>query len=446
MNPEADCDTHPCIPGNLDYLHGRIFDVQEEIPPRNRPPMNEMLTPEEAQRTILDRIRPLGVERVPLLEAMDRILAEDIRARYDNPPLDNSAMDGYAVRYSDVKGATPRQPGELDVIEDIPAGRIGKKTVGPGQTSRIMTGAPLPPGADTIVRVEDTRPHGSRVLVLESEGENANVRYRGEDIRAGATLIRTGTVCGPGELAVLASQQYASAPVFRMPTLAILSTGDELVELGQPLEPGKIVDSNTYALAALARAHHALPWMVPIVRDSESDIRRAIEAVSGADFILSSGGVSVGEHDYVKKVLDDLGAEIGLWRVAMKPGRPLFFCTIQDKPYFGLPGNPVSSVISFLQFVRPAIRKASSYPEDKWLLPSARATIDHDLQSDGNRREYFRARLRYESGRLWATVHRRQGSHMLSSMLDTNGLVILNPGEKVPAGGEAEVQVLGNVF
>jgi molybdopterin molybdotransferase len=405
-----------------------------------------MLTPEEAQRTILDSIQPLGVERIPLLEAMGRVLAVDIRARYDNPPLDNSAMDGYAVRYADVKDATPHQPAELKIVEDIPAGSVGGKTVNPGQTSRIMTGAPLPPGADTVVRVEDTCSRGPRVLVLESEEENANVRYCGEDIRAGATLLKTGTECGPGELAVLASQQHASVPVFRRPTLAILSTGDELVELGQSLEPGKIVDSNTYALAALARTHHAVPWMLPIVRDREIDIRRAIESVLNADFILSSGGVSVGEHDYVKKVLVDLGAEIGLWRVAMKPGRPLFFCTIHGKPYFGLPGNPVSSVISFLQFVRPAIHKASSYPPNDWLLPTARATMDHHLHNGGNRRHYLRARLRYDSGRLCATAHQRQGSHMLSSMLDTNGLVILNPEEKVQAGEEAEVQIIGRLF
>jgi molybdopterin molybdotransferase len=313
-----------------------------------------------------------------------------------------------------------------------------------------MTGAPLPAGADTVVRVEATRSErpgaGGGVRILDPEGRGANVRRQGEDIRNGEPVLRAGDVCGAGEIGTLATLQRGFVTVRRRPQLAILSTGDELVEIDEPMVPGRIVNCNSYTLAALALAHGAEPRILPIARDTEAEIRQAVEAGLTADFVVSSGGVSVGEYDFVKKVLDDLGARTVFWRVAMKPGKPLFFCQLQGKPYFGLPGNPVSSMTSFLQFVRPAIRLASGYPEDDLLLPEARATLENGAYNRGDRRQYLRARLRYEGGRLLASTAARQGSHMLSSVLGANGFAVLEPEERAAPGGEVRVQVIGRVL
>ena len=407
---------------------------------------DRMLTPEEARAIVLDHIAPLGPERVALLDAAGRVLARDVLARRDNPPYDNSAMDGFAVRHADVARASDAAPVALTVAEDIPAGAVPQKVVGPGQTSRIMTGAPVPEGADTIVPVEDTRGEGDRIEVLDVEEKGEHIRRAGEDMRSGETIIKAGTECGPGELAVLAAVQQSFVAVHRRPQIAILSTGDELVEIEETPGEGQIVNSNTTALAAFCRAHGAEPVMLPTVPDDEAAIRTTVEAALRADFAVSSGGVSVGEYDFVKKVLDDLGAETIFWRVAMKPGKPLVFCTIGGGPYFGLPGNPVSSMMSFLQFVRPAIRKASGYPRDAWDLPEARAVIEHPVKNDGGRRQYMRATLTCRDGQLHARTARSQGSHMISSMLGANGFVVLEPEQQIAQGGEVTVQIIDRLF
>ena len=407
-----------------------------------------MLTVEEARAAVLERVRPLGAERVALTGALGRVLAADVAAPYDNPPHDNSAMDGFAVRFADVAAATEESPATLPVIEDIPAGRVPEKRLEPGQASRIMTGAPIPDGCDTVIRVEDTRDHGDRVDVLVPEDEEgANIRRRGEDMREGEPLIRAGAELGPGEVGVLAAVQQSFVPVGRRPTVAILSSGDELVEIDQVRGPGQIVNSNTPALGAVARACGAEPVLLPTVADDEAAIRASVETALACDFVVSSGGVSVGEYDYVKKVLDDLGAEEVLWRVAMKPGKPLFFCLLRGKPYFGLPGNPVSSLISFLQFVGPAVRKAAGHPPERWPLPESAALMEHDVANDGDRRNFLRARLRLDGGgRLTAsTSHRAQGSHILTSMLGANGIVVLDPDQAAAAGEAVTVQILGDV-
>ena len=411
---------------------------------------DKILTPEEAQQAILDHVQPLGRERISLLEARGRILAEDVPAHYDIPPCDNSAMDGYAVRFADVEGATEESPVSIEMIDDIPAGHLGRKEVGPGQTSRIMTGAAMPAGADSVVRVEYTRADnpsvGSRIEILDPEKEGANVRYQGEDMSAGSPVLAAGVECGPGEIGTLATLQRAFVNVTRRPTIAILSTGDELVEVDEPLVPGKIVNCNSYTLSALAAAHGAVPVMLPIARDTEAEIRQAVETALAADFVVSSGGVSVGEYDYIKKVLDDMGARTIFWRVAMKPGKPLFFCELQGKPYFGVPGNPVSSMMSFLQFVRPAIRRASGYPQGELLLPTARAVLENEVYNKGDRRQYLRARLSFADGKLRAATPKKQGSHMLTSMLDVNGFVILEAEQRSAPGDDVDVQVIDRVF
>ena len=407
-----------------------------------------MLTVEEARAAVLERIRPLGPERVALTEALGRVLAADVAAPYDNPPHDNSAMDGFAVRFADTAPATEATPVTLPVIEDIPAGRVPQMKLEPRQASRIMTGAPIPAGCDTVIRVEDTRDHGDRVEILIPEDEpGANIRRRGEDMREGEPLIRAGAVLGAGEVGVLAAVQQSFVAVGRRPTVGVLSSGDELVEIDQARGPGQIVNSNTPALGAVARACGAEPVLLPTVADDEAAIRASVETALTCDFVVSSGGVSVGEYDYVKKVLDDLGAEEVLWRVSMKPGKPLFFCMLKGRPYFGLPGNPVSSLMSFLQFVGPAVRKAAGHPRDLWPLPESRARMEHDVANDGDRRNFLRARLRLDgAGRLTAsTSHRAQGSHILTSMLGANGIVVLDPDQAVAAGGPVTVQIIGDI-
>jgi molybdopterin molybdotransferase len=408
---------------------------------------DRMHTVEEARAAVLERIRPLGVERVPLTEAVGRVLAADLTAPWDNPPHDNSAMDGFAVRFDDVAGATAAAPVSLDVVEDIPAGTVPQKAVGKGQASRIMTGALIPEGADTVIRVEDTTDHGNRVDIADPDERGGSVRRRGEDMVAGDALIAGGTELGPGEIGVLAAVQRAYVAVGRRPTVAILSSGDELVEVGDPRGEGQIVNSNSPALGAMARACGADPVLLPTAADTEESIRATVEAALGCDFIVSSGGVSVGDYDYVKKVLTDLGAEEVLWRVAMKPGKPLYFCLLSGTPYFGLPGNPVSSLVSFLQFVRPAIRKATGRPERDWLLPETTARLEHDLVNDGERRNFLRARLRLDGdGRLLAsTAHRPQGSHMMTSLLGANGFVIMEPEQAAVAGDAVAVQLVGDL-
>ena len=404
-----------------------------------------MLTPEEAQDIVLDHIRPLGVERVSLLEGLQRVLARDLAARRDNPLEDNSAMDGYAVRWADTKDASAEAPVRLEVVEEIPAGHLPQKEVGPGQASRIMTGGVVPAGADTVLMQEDTRPAEGGVEILEGDELHANIRRRGEDVFAGAELVRAGTQLGPGELAVLASQQHSFVPVYRRPVLAIFSTGDELVEIDQPAGPGQVVNGNTYGLAALVKAHGGIPLMLPITPDDREATRQTVEEALNADFILSSGGVSVGEYDYVKQVLDQMGAEPKLWRVAMKPGKPLFFCTIEGTPYFGLPGNPVSSLMSFLQFVRPALRKAAGFAAGQWLLPEVEAVAETPLANRGDRRQYMRAQVRFVDGRFRAAVQGDQGSHILTSMLGANGVVVLEPNCASQPGDSVRVQLLERV-
>jgi len=407
---------------------------------------DRMLTPEEACATVLDHVEPLGIERVALLDASGRVLARDVLARRDNPPHDNSAMDGFAVRYADAKDATEADPVALDIIEDIPAGSVPEKMLGPGQASRIMTGALVPQGADAVVPVEDTRAEGERVLVSEVEELGAHIRARGEDMREGQPVLKAGQLLGPGELAVLATLQKSFVSVYRRARVAIISTGDELVEIEDEVGPGQIVNSNTAALAAFCRACGADPVMLPVARDDEDDIRQTVQEALDADLVLSSGGVSVGDYDYVKKVLDELGAETIFWRVAMKPGKPLFFCKIGATPYFGLPGNPVSSMMSFLQFVRPVLYKAGGYPPVAWRLPQTMALLDDTVENDGGRRNYMRCRLYYcEDSGLRAEVFAQQGSHMVSSMIGANGIAIFEPGQKLAANDSVQVQIIGPI-
>src|SRR5579859_3813974 len=313
-----------------------------------------MIGVEEAQQRVLDEIMLVGTENVVFTEALGRVLREDIVAPMDVPQADNTAMDGYAVRAEDI--ASP--PVRLRVVEDLPAGTVATKRVEPGTAIRIMTGALMPEGSDTVAHVEITDAGSDFVTVTQSLKRGTNTRRRGEDMRAGEIVLHAGTPIAAAEIGVLASAQKSIVRVSRRPTMAIISTGDEIVEVDGVRAPGKVVNSNSYSLAALARLTGAEPRMMGIVRDTREETIAAIEAALECDFVISSGGVSAGAYDFVKDALDALGAETKFWQIAMKPGKPVVLSRVRDRIYFGLPGNPVSCMVSFLLFIAPALRKA----------------------------------------------------------------------------------------
>ncbi len=383
------------------------------------------MTVEEAQARAVALARPVGGERVSVRAALGRVLHESVRAPGDVPPHDNSAMDGFAVRAADVSTA----PSDLRVVGEVAAGHVFPGELHDGEAIRIMTGAPIPPGADSVVMVEHTEPRGELVRILQPATPGSHVRRRGEDLRAGDEVLAPGTTLGAAELGALATARRAHVQVSRRPLVALLSTGDELRDVDEPLPPGAIPDSNSYTLAALTRQAGAEPRVLPIVRDDPAALRAAIEdARTSADAIVSTGGVSVGEHDHVKSVLADLGATLSLWRVNMKPGKPVALAQLGTTPFFALPGNPVSALVSFLLFVRPALRTmlGCTHPFD---LPRLLAFLDGPLKLRGDRRTYLSARaFATDSGELHVRPAARQGSHLLSSLTGTNALIVLDSG------------------
>jgi molybdopterin molybdotransferase len=400
-----------------------------------------LLSVEEAQQRVLDAVPILGTESVDLRDAHGRVLREDVVAPHDIPEGDNSAMDGYALRAADVASA----PVSLRVTGDLPAGRVTANVVESGTAMRIMTGALLPPGADAVAQVEITDGGAEVVIIRESLKPGANVRRRGEDMRAGDTVLAAGTRLRAAELGVLAAAQKIRLGVGRKPTVAIFSTGDELVDAGEPRAPGKVINSNAYALAALVRESGGEPRMLGIVRDEREATIRALEDALASDFIVSSGGVSVGAYDFVKEALEQLGAETKLWRVAMKPGKPFVLATLRDRVCFGLPGNPVSSLVAFHLFVAPALRKAAGQ-RGNLLPPVADVRLDAALRVIGSRRTYFRARIVARRGALVAIPMRAQGSGVSTSMVEANGLVIGEPGAALDAGSMVPALLVGPIF
>jgi molybdopterin molybdotransferase len=398
----------------------------------------ELISVEEAQRRALAPVRALGAERVPVAAALGRVLAEEVTAPHDVPPHDNSAMDGYAVRAAD-----GRDGAELRVIGEVAAGQMATRALAAGEAYRIMTGAPIPPGADAVIMQEHCERAGDVVTLRRAVKLRDHIRDRGEDARAGAIVLGPGVTLRAAELGTLASARRAQVAVTRRPTVALLSTGDELRDVDQPLDPGAIADSNSYALAALVREAGGEPRVLPIARDDKRVLAAAIGEARRADLIVSTGGVSVGEHDHVKAVLAELGAELTAWRVDMKPGKPVALAVLDGTPYYGLPGNPVSSMVAFTLFVRPAIRAAlgCAQPLD---LPRARVRLDAPLAVRGERRHFLRARARFADGRLVATPMPRQGSGILSSMLGANALLVVDAGtHQFDAGAEIDALLIG---
>jgi len=399
-----------------------------------------VLSVEEALEQILSRVDRLGSEGVELLACLGRVLAERIPARFNIPPWPNSSMDGYALRADDTREASPGNPVELEVVGTIPAGSVAGQPLRAGQVFRIFTGAPLPGGADSVIPQEEVRVQDGRIRVPRPVAEGEFVRPRGEDLRAGETALEVGQVIGPAQIGLLATLGRSRALVFRRPRVAILSTGDEVVDLGGDVTPGKIPNSNSYALMAQVVEAGGEPLNVGVAPDSRESIEERLRWGLSADVLISSAGVSVGDYDVVRDALRRLGAELHLWQVAMRPGKPITFGSLGERPIFGLPGNPVSAMVTFELFVRPALRKMAGHTALH--RPRIHARALSPIPNPGSRRGYLRVTVSAEGGEYGARLTGNQGSAVLTSMVSADGLAVVPPDTTIPAGGTVPVLLL----
>ncbi len=396
-----------------------------------------MLTFEEAVARILAAVPAAACEEAALEGAAGRVLAEEVRSPIDLPVFDNSAMDGYAVRAADVGSAGPDSPARLRVAGQVAAGEVFEGEVARGCCMRVFTGSALPRGADAVVMQEETRAEGSReVLMLARVEPGENVRARGEDVKRGARLIEAGEVLTAGRIGLLAAAGLMKVRVGRRPVVGLLATGSELREPGQALASGQVYEGNRAALAVLARGAGAVPRMLPLVKDAlELTCEALAEAFRGCDVVVTTGGVSVGEMDFVRRAFEQMGGELGFWKVAMKPGRPFAFGRHGGKLLFGLPGNPVSALVTFLLLVRPALLRWQGARCVS--LPTHPGVLAEPLVNAGERRHFLRVKVD-AAGRVWSAG--AQASHVLSSMAAANGLVDVPANSTLEAG--ATVQVL----
>lgn len=411
-----------------------------------------MISVEQALQEILSHFNTLDSEDEILTECLGRVLAEDIRSTIDIPPLDNSAMDGYAIQSISTKEATKNHPNILRVIGEVAAGYIIKEEVTPGNAIRIMTGAPIPKGADAVIQFEhtDEQRRKTSALPLNEIGilceieKGMNIRRAGEDIAKGDLVLKVGTFLRPQEIGVLASLGREVVPVTRKPIVAILSTGDELVDIKEPLPVGKIYNSNSYSLSAQIIHYGGIPKVLGIARDTREDVENKMKQAKDADLLITSAGVSVGDYDIVKEVLSRMGA-VNFWTVRMKPGKPLAFGLLRfknrDIPHIGLPGNPVSSMITFEQFARPAILKMLGRKNLEHVTIAA-ISQDRVINTDG-RRIYARVQVKKDNGQYVAKLVGPQGSGILTSMARANGLMIVpEDTQSIEKGDRVQVQML----
>ncbi|MCM0083243.1 molybdopterin molybdotransferase MoeA [Geomonas sp. Red32] len=397
-----------------------------------------MSTYEEARATILSKVAPIGVERVPLMDAVGRILAADFTAPWDIPAWDNSAMDGFAVRAEECAPGTT-----LKVTSFLPAGVTPGAPLENGCAARIMTGAPIPPGADSVVPHEETHSGEGVVTLLRGCVKGANVRVRGEDVAAGSNAITAGTVIGPPQVSLLASFSAAMVPVYRRPRVAIISTGDELVELGTQPAYGQIINSNILAVAAAVRLCGAEPLLLGIARDTmESHLDLLAEGLK-ADVLITSAGVSAGDRDLVRSALKKLGVVEEIWKVGVKPGGPMAFGTKEAVPVFSLPGNPVATMITFEEFVRPALLKMLGH--GKPFRRRVKGFLSEPVRMKPGTLHFLRVAVTVENGRYLATTAGSQKSGTIKTMLRCNALALL-PAERTDftAGEEVDLHLLDN--
>jgi molybdopterin molybdotransferase len=400
-----------------------------------------MITVEKALQSIFLNFHPLGLEKVNILDALARVIGEDVFATRNIPPANNSAMDGYAVRHIDTKGATRVNPLHLKVIEEIPAGKVPQKRLKKGEASRIMTGAIIPDAADAIVRQEDTKKIGKTVIIYTSVKEGQDIRFAGEDVQKEELVISKGSVVSPAQIGMLASLGRAFVSVYQKPRVAIIATGDELVDIENDPPPAKIVNSNSYSLAAQVLECGAIPLILGIAKDKKSELQEKFKTALHADLIISSGGVSVGDFDFVKDVMGEIGNAMHFWQLAMKPGKPLAFGAIKGIPLFGLPGNSVSALVSFEQFVRPYLLKMQGHT--KIFRQTIRALSSQEIQKKKGVKNFIRAIVKKEKNQYVAAITGEQGSGILKSMVLANALIALKENEtKVKKGDPVTVQLL----
>jgi molybdopterin molybdotransferase len=399
-----------------------------------------MISVEGAQKIILENAKPVAPKSVPLQESLGLVLATDIHAPTDLPPFTSSAMDGFALRSADTKGASLAFPLSVKVIEDLPAGKIPTEEITSGTCARMMTGAAIPKGADAVIPVEDTEPLGKFIKIKRPVSFGENIRYQGEDIKKGKFLQR-GILLRPQEIALLAAFGRNQVPVFPRVSVAILSTGNELVPVSKNLAPGKIRDSNSFALEALLKIEGALPVRLGIAKDNLKSLREKIKKGLNHDILLVAGGISVGAHDLVKKVFLELGVKEIFWKVRIKPGKPLFFGKRKEALIFGLPGNPASSFVAFEIFVRPALRAKMGRKD---ALPAyQKAVLLQEISHHNERVDFIRATVTRRDGALFVRSSGRQGSHCLGSLCHANALIRLGENiSRLKQGEEAEVLFL----
>jgi molybdopterin molybdotransferase len=416
--------------------------------------LSPLLSVAEAREKLLDSFSEVETESVPLAQAAGRVIAADVVSQIDLPLFANSSMDGFAVLSEDVAASHPDQPVVLQVVADIPAGQLSPISIKTGQAARIMTGAPLPPGADAVVPVEDTDHYQrgvepgaaapEQVRIFQSAEKGAYIRSKGIDVRSGETVLFSKSRLRPQDLGLLAMLGQADILVYRRPKVLIFSTGDELLPVEQPLTPGKIHDSNAYTLSASITRDGGEAHYLGIARDREEDVRNLLEKAleRGADLIISSAGVSVGAFDFVRQVVEQNG-RMEFWRVNMRPGKPLAFGSYQEIPFIGLPGNPVSAFVGYEVFVRPALQKLAGLPESKRVVHTVK--LEEPVNSDG-RESYLRAIVNVKEGSYSARLTGHQGSGNLLSLVQANALLIIPSGVKsLPAKAEVNAWFLDNV-
>jgi len=408
-----------------------------------------LISVDEARQRILDSLTPVDTLYLPLRACMGRVLAGEIKADVELPPFDNSGMDGFAVRAVDTQGASPASPRTLRVVADIPAGTLPQQPIGPGEAARIMTGAPIPSGADAVIPVEDTdfnyrlpgAPPPQSVNIFQAVEPGRNIRSRGSDVALGQVVMQAGQRLRAQDLGLLSMLGLASVLIYRQPRMALFSGGDELILVDEPLTPGKIRDANSYTLTALAQSAGAEVIFLGIAADARESVQNLLEQAveQRADLIVSSAGVSVGAFDFVKEVVESRGY-LDFWKVNMRPGKPLAFGTYHHIPFFGLPGNPVSAFIGFEVFVRPAIERLSGCQCTPRRIQ--RVFLDEAIESDG-RETYMRAVVNEENGHLRARLTGHQGSGNLLSLVQANALLIIPSGVKsLPPGATVEAWLL----
>ncbi|HOM69647.1 MAG TPA: molybdopterin molybdotransferase MoeA [Smithellaceae bacterium] len=400
-----------------------------------------MISVGKALKTILASARLMGTEKINILDAQRRAIAENIYAGRDIPSVDNSAMDGYALRAADTRGATPKKPVWFKIIEEIPAGKIPRKKLRSKEAARIMTGAIIPGGADAVIRQENTRREGNLVAVLTPVARKTDIRFAGEDVRKGELVIHKNSVMGAAQIGMLAALGKKSALVYKKPRVAIMATGDELVDIDTNPSPGKIVNSNSYSLATLVDDCGGVPVILGITRDNKSALKQKFSTALKNDVIISSGGVSVGDYDLVKDIMVNMGNSMYFWQVAMRPGKPLAFGAIKGVPLFGLPGNPVSTMVSFEQFVRPYLLKIQGHRNI--FRPVLKAISAENLEKKAGVKNFLRAIVKREKDKYIVKTTGNQGSGILKSMVTANALIILGEKEtKIKKGDKVTVQLL----